>query len=90
MPNIMTQGGAVARAAAAAVNARAFTVETDIYLGEAASLESAEGASMLAHESTHALQHIAGRDRSIAGQISRPGQPLEGGAEARGRDPLRI
>jgi hypothetical protein len=90
MPNIMIHEGAVARAAAAAVNARAFTVETDIYLGEAASLESAEGASMLAHESTHALQHIAGRDRSIAGQISRPGQPLEVEAEARGRDALRI
>jgi hypothetical protein len=90
MPNIMIHEGAVARAAAAAVNARAFTVETDIYLGEAASLESAEGAAMLAHESTHALQHIAGRDRSIAGQISRPGQPLEVEAEARGRDALRI
>lgn len=90
LPNIMIHEGAVARAAATAVNARAFTVETDIYLGEPASLESAEGAAMLAHESTHALQHVAGRDRSIAGQISRPGQPLEVEAEARARDALRV
>lgn len=53
--------GAVANAAANAVNAQAYTVGTDIVVGEGAGVRrTREGTRLLAHELTHVLQQTAG------------------------------
>lgn len=67
--------------AAAAMDARAFTVGEHIGFGEGAhSTGSAEGRQVLAHELAHVGQAYEGRATG-AGRISHPGEPLEREAE---------
>ena len=87
MEGLQIHEGGAARALAEAVSARAFTVGRDIYLPEGSRPESAEGAELLAHESTHVLQAIEGRLPSAGAglQVSDPSDSHEREAEQRGR-----
>lgn len=84
LPRLTLHEDSAARAAAAEVNAVAFTIEDEIWLGAGVDPETAFGAEVLAHETTHVLQNAAGRGAGPTA-VSRPGQPLEVEAEARGR-----
>ncbi len=74
--------GSAAQRAAQQIAARAFTVGSDIWMGEDADLRSKEGARLLAHEATHVIQNTTGRGATGSTRVSEPGQPLELEAES--------
>jgi hypothetical protein len=82
LSGVRVHEGASAQQAAADIQARAFTVESEIWLGESADLSTRQGARLLAHEATHVIQNRAGRGATAQTQVSEPGQPLELEAEA--------
>lgn len=90
LPPFRLHEGSGAREAAEAVQARAFTVGDEIWMGESVDLDDPAGADLLAHETTHVLQHAAGREAGQKGPVSEPGEPLEVEAEARGRKARRM
>ncbi len=69
--------GSAAQQASQDIAARAFTVDSDIWVGESIDLGTREGAKLLAHEATHVLQNRAGRGATAESRVSEPGDALE-------------
>ncbi len=64
-PRVRIHVGQQAAQAAQALEARAFTVGTNIYFGAGEwRPDTPEGFALLVHEVTHTMQHLEGRDRS--------------------------
>jgi len=92
-PEARIHSGAPAAELAGAVGARAFTVGRDIYLPGGLSVDSAEGAELLAHEATHVAQHSEGRLPGASGpglDISSPADGHEREAHERGLEGRRL
>ena len=92
-PEARIHEGPSAQKAARAVNARAFTVGTDIYMGERTDVSSAAGAELLVHEATHVAQHLEGRLPAPKGdglEVSDPASSHEREAEMRGQEARAI
>jgi hypothetical protein len=85
IPGTRIHEGAFARQASAEINARAFTIGTDVWMGEDVDLQDPSGAELLAHEITHVIQNALGRGGSDR-PVSSPGDASEREAEARGRE----
>lgn len=81
--------GAGARSLSASIDARAFTVGSDIYVGTSSTqLSDPDWAELLAHEAMHVVQHAAGHLPAAPGaglHVSSPSDPHEREAEAVGR-----
>lgn len=76
-----------ATAAAASINARAFTIADRVFFHEGAyAPETRTGLELLAHELTHVVQWRAGRVPAGPQRISNPGDTLEHEAMAAGHD----
>lgn len=88
--DVRVHEGATAQQAAAEIQARAFTVDADIWLGQRADLTTRQGARLLAHEATHVLQNRSGRGAGAETRVSEPGQPLELEAETAERAAGRV
>lgn len=79
-----------ASAAAASINARAFTIADRVFFREAAyAPDTRAGLELLAHELTHVVQWRAGRVPAGPQRISNPGDTLEHEAAAAGHDVAR-
>lgn len=79
-----------ATAAAASINARAFTIADRVFFREGAyAPDTRVGLELLAHELTHVVQWRAGRVPDGPQRISNPGEMLEHEATAAGRDLAR-
>ncbi len=89
IPSARIHEDGVARASAAEINARAFTIGDDVWMGEKADISTPQGAELLAHEITHVIQNSLGRGQA-RGPVSLPGESIEVEAEARGRDAARL
>ena len=71
-----------AAAAAAAINARAFTIGSDIYFAAGAYDPHGEaGLELIAHECAHVAQNVRGEHAVAPGRVSRPGDAHERDAE---------
>lgn len=83
---------AKAAEAAEAVNATAFTVGQDIYFNAGAfNPSSPDGVELIAHEATHAAQHLEGREGQASASeggvgVTKPGDAVEVEAEAVGAE----
>jgi Domain of unknown function (DUF4157) len=77
--DVRVHTGAAARAAAAAINARAFTVGSHIVVGD-------DGKRTLVHELSHVIQQrtglVSGSDRGNGLRLSDPSDPFERAAES--------
>lgn len=81
--------GDAAREAAQGVQAKAFTLGTDIYFSGRADASTAEGAELLVHEATHVKQAVEGRlpnKKSDGLETSSPSDPHEQEAYAAGAE----
>jgi hypothetical protein len=85
IPDARLHEGGFAKTMSEQINARAFTIGNQIWLGQNISLDDPKGAELLAHEITHVIQNSLGRMDNKSG-VSSPGQPSEVEAEARGRE----
>jgi hypothetical protein len=81
--------GAAAKEAAEGVQAKAFTLGTDIYFADNVNPKTPEGAELLVHEATHVKQAVEGRLPSKKGdglETSSPSDPHELEAYAAGAE----
>jgi hypothetical protein len=89
-PDARIHEGAQAAQASRQIQARAFTVGNEVWLGESADLSSPGGAELLAHEISHVIQNSVGKGAQQTEAVSSPGQPLEVEAEHYGRIARRL
>jgi hypothetical protein len=85
--------GDAAREAAEGVQAKAFTLGTDIYFSGRADASTGEGAELLVHEATHVKQAVEGRLPSKSGkglETSSPSDPHELEAYAAGAEGRKL
>lgn len=85
IPEARIHEGSFARDMAAQIDARAFTVGREVWMGEDVDLADPRGAELLAHEITHVIQNALGRG-STGKPVSSPSDASEREAEARGRE----
>ncbi|MCP4810234.1 MAG: DUF4157 domain-containing protein [Proteobacteria bacterium] len=88
LPEVRIHDDARSRRLARSISARAFTTETDIYYAIDSRLTDAASAELLAHETTHVVQHLDGRlpkAKADGLTVSRPGDMHEREAERFGR-----
>ena len=89
IPSTRIHEDGVARRSSEEINARAFTIGNEIWMGEDVDLTTPQGAELLAHEITHVLQNALGRGAK-GDAVTMPGDPVEVEAEAKGREGARL
>lgn len=86
VPDARIHEDAFAKQMAGEIDARAFTVGNEVWMGEDRPLSDPRGAELLAHEIAHVIQNALGRGGNGGKPVSSPGDAHEREAEARGRD----